>query len=92
MAGVLEIVGEIIWTIISEGIKTVFHLLELFLKLLRAISPFSASGPMGFLISILIIGGAVFILGKYVFHVGKNSLLLIGFGIIVFLAVTSSII
>ena len=92
MSGVLEIVGEIIWTILSESFKTLVHLFRLFLQLIKAANPLSASGPWGFLLSVLIIGGVVFILGKYVFHVGKNSILLIAFGIIVFVAVSSNLI
>ncbi len=92
MSGVLEIVAEIIWTIISEGINTVFKLFKLFFELLKAASPLSASGPTGFILSALIIGGLGFFIGKYIFHVGKTSPMLIVVGIIVFVAVTSSVI
>lgn len=92
MAGIFETIAEIIWTIISETIKTVLHLFKLFMQLLKQASPLSSSGPAGFAIFALLIGGAIFFLGKYVFHAGKTVIMLIIFGIVIFVAVASSLI
>ena len=92
MAGIGDIVGQIIWTIISESIKVIVTLLKLFYELIKAISPLSTSGPAGFLLTAFIVGGMAYFIAKYVFHVGKNSIILRVFGLIVFIAITTSLI
>lgn len=92
MAGIGDIVGQIIWTIITESIKVVVSLLNLFYQLVKAISPLSTSGPGGFLLTAFILGGMAYFIAKYVFHVGKNSIILLVFGLIVFIAITTSLI
>lgn len=92
MSEVFDVVKEIIWTIISESVRIVIHLGKLFIELLKVISPLSTSGPTGFIVSALIIGGIVFFIGKYVLHIGKNSILLLIFGSILFIAAMTSII
>lgn len=92
MSEVFEIIKEIIWTLISESIRIIVHLGKLFIDLLKAISPLSTSGPTGFIISALIIAGIGFFIGKYVLHVGKNSVILLIFGSILFIAAITSVI
>ena len=92
MSGVLETIGEIIWTLISEGVKTVWKLGGLFVKLLKFLSPVSASGPWGFIAAVLIITATIYIIGKFAFHIGRNTILLLIFGLIAFLAAIASII
>ena len=92
MSEVFDIVKEIIWTIISESIRVVVHLGKLFIELLKAISPLSTSGPTGFIISAVVMVGVVYFIGRYAFHIGKNSILLLIFGAILFIAAMTSII
>ena len=92
MAGIGDIVGQIIWTIITESLKVVLNLLKLFYQLIKAISPLSASGPGGFLLTAFILGGMAYFIAKYIFHIGKNSIALLVFGLIIFIAITTSMI
>ena len=92
MSEIFEAVKNIIVTIITESIRTVIHIGKLFIELLKAISPLSTSGPTGFIISALIVGSIVFFIGRYVLHIGKNSILLLAFGLILFIAAMASVI
>ncbi len=89
MTEVFEIVKQILWSILSEMVKTVINLLKLFYELLKAISPISTSGPQGFLLTVIVVGSMAFVVGKYIFHVGKNAIILLILGLIIFLAVVS---
>ncbi len=91
-AGVAETIFEILWTILAEMLKVVIHLGKLFIQLLGAISPIAASGPAGFGISALIIGCIIYIIGKYVLHLGRNAAILLVFGLIIFVAAVTSFI
>ena len=90
--GIGDIVGQIIWTIIYESIKVTITLLKLFYELIKAVSPLSTSGPSGFVLTGFIVGGMAYFIAKYVFHVGKNSIILLIFGLIVFVAIATSLI
>lgn len=92
MSEVFDVVKEIIWTIISESIRVIIHLGKLFIELLKAISPLSTSGPTGFIVSAVVVGGILYFIGRYVLHIGKNSILLLIFGAILFIAAATSII
>lgn len=92
MVGVAETVFEILWTILAEMLKTLITLGKLFIQLLGAISPLSTSGPIGFVASALILTAIVYIVGKYVLHLGRNAIILISFGLVVFVAALSSVI
>ena len=92
MAGVAESAFGIIWTILTEMLKTVFTIGKLIIQLIGAISPISTSGPAGFIISAIIIGFIVYIVGKYIFHLGRNAVVLLIFGLIILVAAMASLI
>jgi len=91
-AGVAETIFEILWVMLTEIVKIVITLGKLFLQLLGAISPLASSGPIGFITSALIIGCIIYIVGKYVLHLGRNAIILIIFGAVIFIATLTSLI
>lgn len=79
----LIIIIEMIGVVISNTIRTMWSLFQLFLNLLGSLGFVSVAGGFaGFALSVIIIGLVVFFLGRFVFNAGKGLIILILVGLI----------
>lgn len=89
MSSVIEIIGKMIWTLITEGLGTIKTLTALFQELLGALLPISAAGPGGlFLAGIILFLVAYFII-RFIFKTSKTIIILIIIGIVILLLLST---
>lgn len=79
----LQIILEMVNTIIASTIMTFERIFALFGSLMESLGVVSSvGGPAGFAVSVLVIGIVGFFLLKFVFGVGKKLILLVIVGIV----------
>jgi hypothetical protein len=83
MSSPLGLILEMISLVISNTINTLVNILELFTDLLHSLGFVSGSGPLAFLIAVLILGVLLFFLAKFFIGSLKTVALLFIAGLVI---------
>jgi len=83
MSSAIDLIIEMITLVIQNTLGTLFSVFDVVRELFGTLAGVSAYGPLPFIVSILILGGVLFFVGKFFFSSLKMLILLFVIGLVV---------